>query len=40
MKKMKKHCKGEICVQKLELLNKILCTVKKIWKKKNATLQK
>jgi hypothetical protein len=36
-KKKKKHCKGEICIQKLELLNKMLCTVKKYGKTKNAT---
>jgi hypothetical protein len=37
-KNEKKDFKGEICIQKLELLNKILCTVLKIWKNKNATL--
>ncbi len=36
-KKKKKNCKGEICIQKLELLNKMLCTVKKYGKTKNAT---
>jgi len=43
MKKMQKKkikdCKGEIYIQKLELLNKMLCTVKKYGKTKNATFQ-
>jgi hypothetical protein len=33
-KNKKKHCKGEIYIQKLELLNKILCTGKKYGKTK------
>ncbi len=36
-KRKKTMQRREVCIQKLELLNKILCAVLKIWKNKNAT---